>query len=135
LAIILVLLRILWSLSAVVMIVTILLHAAKGDGLAAIGGTAQMGNSKKTAEGTLDKVTWSAVASFLVITTVLSAGWLGRVATPAATPTLPTTAPVVPPTSTSATPQPVPTATPVAPPTSTSATPQPVPTVPVNKPQ
>jgi preprotein translocase subunit SecG len=134
LAVLLVLLRILWSLSAVVIIVTVLLHAAKGDGLAAIGGTAQMGNSKKTAESTLDKVTWSAVAGFLVMTTVLSAGWLGRVATPAATtPALPTTAPV--PTSTSATPQPVPTAAPVTPPTSTGATPQPVPTVPANKPQ
>jgi preprotein translocase subunit SecG len=116
LAVLLVLLRILWSLSAVVIIVTVLLHAAKGDGLAAIGGTAQMGNTKKTAESTLDKVTWSAVASFLVMTTVLSAGWLGRVAAPASTtPTLPTTA------------------APVAPPTSTSATPQPVPTVPANK--
>jgi preprotein translocase subunit SecG len=109
LAVLLVLLRILWSLSAVVIIVTVLLHAAKGDGLAAIGGTAQMGNSKKTAEVTLDKVTWSAVASFLVITTVLSAGWLGRVATPAATiPTVPTATPVAPPASTSAVPQPMP---------------------------
>lgn len=115
-AVILVLLRILWSLSAVVIIVTVLLHAAKGDGLAAIGGTAQMGNSKKTAESTLDKVTWSAVASFLVITSVLSAGWLGRVGTlvPAPSTTLPQ---------------------PVAPPVSTSATPQPVQTVPAKKPQ
>ncbi|MBC7882742.1 MAG: preprotein translocase subunit SecG [Anaerolineae bacterium] len=116
-AVILVLLRILWTLSAVVIIVTVLLHAAKGDGLAAIGGSAQMGNSKKTAESTLDKVTWSAVASFLAITTVLSAGWLGRVATPA------TTAPIAP------------TAAPVAPPTSTSGSPQPVQTVPAKKPQ
>lgn len=115
-ALILLLLRILWTLSAVVIIVTVLLHAAKGDGLAAIGGTAQMGNSKKTAESTLDKVTWSAVASFLAITTVLSAGWLGRT-TPV------TTAPIAP------------TAAPVAPPTATSGTPQPVQTVPAKKPQ
>lgn len=65
-------LRILWSLAAVGIVVSVLLHPAKGDGIAAIGGGAQMSNNKRTAESGLDRVTWVAVLVFLVASTLLS---------------------------------------------------------------
>ncbi|AGY57011.1 preprotein translocase subunit SecG [Gloeobacter kilaueensis] len=73
-----IILRIVWSLLAVGIIVTVLLHAAKGDGIAAIGGSAQMFASQKTAESNLDRVTWAITAGFVALTVVLSAGWLDR---------------------------------------------------------
>ncbi len=94
-------LRIIWMLLAVGIIVTVLLHAAKGDGVAAIGGSAQLFSSQKSAESNLDRVTWSLVIAFLLLTTVLSAGWLdpARVAQPTPTtgiPTAPQPTPAIP---------------------------------------
>jgi len=82
-AVLFIILRILWSLSAIAIIVTVLLHAAKGDGIAAIGGSAQMFASKRSAESNLDRVTWAAVAVFLVSSSLLSLGALNRALVPA----------------------------------------------------
>lgn len=71
-----IILRILWSLAAVGIVVSVLLHPAKGDGIAAIGGSAQMFNNKRTAENGLDRVTWAAVLVFLVASTLLSLDWV-----------------------------------------------------------
>lgn len=47
--------------SAVVMIILVLLHSPKGDGLGAIGGAAQVFSSQQGAESALTKITaWCA---------------------------------------------------------------------------
>ncbi|GAB1537784.1 preprotein translocase subunit SecG [Scytonema sp. NUACC21] len=67
-----------WALSAVGMIVLVLLHSPKGDGVGAIGGQAQLFSSTKSAENTLNRVTWALAVIFLGLTVVLSAGWLPK---------------------------------------------------------
>ncbi|MFM7264561.1 MAG: preprotein translocase subunit SecG [Cyanobium sp.] len=68
----------LWMLSGLLIIITVLLHSPKGDGL---GGLASSGGSMftsaRSAEAALNRVTWTLVALFLGLATVLSAGWLG----------------------------------------------------------
>jgi preprotein translocase subunit SecG len=67
-----------WTFSAVGLIVLVLLHSPKGDGIGAIGGQAQLFSSTKSAESTLNRVTWALTAIFLGLTVVLSAGWLPK---------------------------------------------------------
>ncbi|MBF1999231.1 MAG: preprotein translocase subunit SecG [Synechococcales cyanobacterium C42_A2020_086] len=67
---------ILWSIAAVGLIVLVLLHSPKGDGLGGLGGQAQLFTSTKSAETTLNRVTWTLTAIFVGLTIVLSAGWL-----------------------------------------------------------
>ncbi|MGF1513111.1 MAG: preprotein translocase subunit SecG [Elainellaceae cyanobacterium] len=71
------LVRIIWAVSAVGLITLVLLHSPKGDGLGGIGGQAQLFTSTKSAETTLNRVTWTLATLFLGLTLVLSAGWLG----------------------------------------------------------
>lgn len=70
--------EVIWALSAVGLIVLVLLHSPKGDGIGAIGGQAQLFSSTKSAENTLNRVTWALTAIFLGLTVVLSAGWLPK---------------------------------------------------------
>lgn len=71
--------QIIWTLSAVGMIVLVLLHSPKGDGgIGGIGGQAQLFSSTKSAENTLNRVTWALTVIFLGLTVVLSAGWLPK---------------------------------------------------------
>lgn len=65
-----------WLFSAVALVILILLHSPKGDGIAAIGGQAQLFSSTRSAETTLNRVTWSLAVLFMSTTVVLSAGWL-----------------------------------------------------------
>ncbi|WP_218079895.1 preprotein translocase subunit SecG [Anthocerotibacter panamensis] len=67
-------LKILWSLAALSIVVCVLLHSAKGDGVAAIGGQAQLFSSQKSAEKNLDRFTWGAVGLFLLLSGLLSSG-------------------------------------------------------------
>ncbi|MBD2502981.1 preprotein translocase subunit SecG [Anabaena azotica] len=67
-----------WALSALGLIVLVLLHSPKGDGIGAIGGQAQLFSSTKSAENTLNRVTWALTVIFLGLTVVLSAGWLPK---------------------------------------------------------
>ncbi|MEI6381638.1 MAG: preprotein translocase subunit SecG [Cyanobacteriota bacterium ELA615] len=64
-------LRIVWSLSAVLLIVLVLLHSPKGDGIGGIGGQAQLFTSSKSAEKTLNQITWSLSIIFVALTVVL----------------------------------------------------------------
>jgi preprotein translocase subunit SecG len=67
-----------WMLSAVLLIVSVLLHSPKGDGmggLASSGGS--MFSSARSAEETLNRITWTLLGLFLGLAVVLSAGWLG----------------------------------------------------------
>lgn len=65
-----------WTISAIGLIVLVLLHSPKGDGIGGIGGQAQLFTSTKSAETALNRVTWALSIIFLSLTVVLSAGWL-----------------------------------------------------------
>ena len=71
------LIQIIWAASAFLSIVLILLHSPKGDGLGGIGGQSQLFTSTKSAENTLNRITWALSVIFMALTVVLSAGWLG----------------------------------------------------------
>ena len=69
-------LQIIWAASAFLLIVFILLHSPKGDGLGGIGGQSQLFTSTKSAENTLNRITWAFSVTFMALTVILSAGWL-----------------------------------------------------------
>lgn len=68
-------LKVIWAAIAAVLVLLILLHSPKGDGLGSIGGQAQLFSSTKSAETTLNRLTWTLTVLFLVMTVVMSAGW------------------------------------------------------------
>jgi preprotein translocase subunit SecG len=68
--------EIIWGLSAIALTALVLLHSPKGDGVAGIGGQAQLFTSAKSAETSLNRITWLLTVIFLSLTVVLSAGWL-----------------------------------------------------------
>jgi preprotein translocase subunit SecG len=70
------LVQIIWSVSAVLLVVLVMLHSPKGDGIGGIGGQAQLFTSTKSAEKTLNRITWTLSIIFIGLTIVLSAGWL-----------------------------------------------------------
>ncbi len=70
------LVQIIWAVSAFLLVVLVLLHSPKGDGLGGIGGQAQLFTSSKTAEQTLNRITWVLSIIFIGLTIVQSAGWL-----------------------------------------------------------
>lgn len=72
------LVEIIWAVSAALLVILVLLHSPKGDGIGGIGGQAQLFTSSKTAEKTLNRVTWTLSSVFMGLTVVLSAGWLGK---------------------------------------------------------
>ncbi len=66
-----------WIGTGVLLILLVLLHSPKGDGM---GGLAASGSSMFTsassAEATLNRITWSCLAIFISLAVILSAGWL-----------------------------------------------------------
>lgn len=70
------LVQIIWAIAAFLLIVLVLLHSPKGDGLGGIGGQAQLFTSTKSAEKALNQFTWACAVIFIGLTIVLSAGWL-----------------------------------------------------------
>lgn len=66
-----------WVAAAIGLIVLVLLHSPKGDGLGGLGGQAQLFTSTKSAETTLNRLTWTLTVVFIGLTLVLSAEWLG----------------------------------------------------------
>lgn len=71
------LLEVIWTISAFGLIILVLLHSPKGDGIGGIGGQAQLFTSTKSAEITLNRITWTFAILFMGLTIILSAGWLG----------------------------------------------------------
>jgi preprotein translocase subunit SecG len=66
-----------WISSGILLIISVLLHSPKGDGmggLAASGGS--MFSSARSAEQTLNRISWTLLSIFLALAVVLSAGWL-----------------------------------------------------------
>lgn len=60
--------------SALLLIVLILMHSPKGDGIAGIGNAAQMFSSQKSAEKGLNKLTAIVAAVFIVCVFLLGFG-------------------------------------------------------------
>ncbi|MBD2149266.1 preprotein translocase subunit SecG [Pseudanabaena sp. FACHB-1277] len=93
-------LKIVWSVVAACLVVLILLHSPKSDGLGGFSGQAQLFSSTKSAETALNRVTWFLTVLFLGLTIVLSGGWFAApvVTSPAqvvpATPSTPNAAPI-----------------------------------------
>jgi preprotein translocase subunit SecG len=67
----------LWAATAVLLIISVLLHSPKGDGM---GGLASSGSSMftsaRSAENTLNRISWTLLCLFMGLAMVLSAGWL-----------------------------------------------------------
>jgi preprotein translocase subunit SecG len=85
-------LKAVWAVVAVCLVVLILLHSPKSDGLGGFSGQAQLFSSTKSAETALNRVTWFLTAAFLGLTVVLSGGWFTA---PAVTTPVPQVAPAV----------------------------------------
>ena len=69
-------LKFLWSIqviSAILLIVLVLIHSPKGDGIAGIGNAAQMFSSQKSAEKGLNKLT--AIIAIIFVVTVFVLGF------------------------------------------------------------
>jgi len=65
-------LQILQIISGLLLILLVLLHAPKGDGMAAIGGVSQLFSSQKGVEAGLNKVTAIVAAVFILVSLILS---------------------------------------------------------------
>ena len=71
-------LQIIWALSSAILIVLVLLHSPKGDGIGGIGGQAQLFTSTRSAETALNRVTWIFTVIFLGLSVILSMDRLWR---------------------------------------------------------
>jgi preprotein translocase subunit SecG len=65
-----------WAFAALGLVILVLLHSPKGDGIGGIGGQAQLFTSAKSAEVTLNRITWTLTVLFMGLTVILSAGWI-----------------------------------------------------------
>ena len=66
-----------WIGSGVLLIVLVLLHSPKGDGMGGLAASgSSMFSSASSAEATLNRFTWTCLAIFLSLVVILSAGWL-----------------------------------------------------------
>jgi len=61
-------------ISALLLIVLILIHSPKGDGIAGMGGASQIFSSQKSAETGLNKLTGIVAAIFILCTFLLGFG-------------------------------------------------------------
>jgi preprotein translocase subunit SecG len=68
--------QIVWCISAIGLTAMVLLHSPKGDGIAGIGGQAQLFTSTKSAEANLNRITWVLFMIFMSLTVVLSSPYL-----------------------------------------------------------
>ena len=59
-------------LSALLLIVAVLLHSAKGEGLGGIGGSAKLFGSPKGMEEGLDRLTWGLAIVFMGVSVILA---------------------------------------------------------------
>ena len=67
-----------WIGSGFLLIILVLLHSPKGDGMGGLAASgSSMFSSASSAEATLNRVTWTCLAIYLSLAVILSAGWLG----------------------------------------------------------
>ena len=66
-----------WAFSGLILILLVLLHSPKGDGMGGIAASgSSMFTSASSAESSLNRATWSCLILFLTLAVILSAGWL-----------------------------------------------------------
>ena len=66
-----------WAFSGLLLILLVLLHSPKGDGMGGIAASgSSMFTSASSAEASLNKATWTILTIFLLLAVVLSAGWI-----------------------------------------------------------
>ena len=66
-----------WVSSGILLILLVLLHSPKGDGMGGIAASgSSMFNSASSAEASLNKITWTILIVFLSLAIILSAGWI-----------------------------------------------------------
>ena len=66
-----------WSASGIIWIISVLLHSPKGDGMGGIASSGgSMFTSARSAEATLNRITWTLLITFLGLAVILSGGWL-----------------------------------------------------------
>ena len=66
-----------WAASGLILILLVLLHSPKGDGMGGIAASgSSMFTSASSAEASLNKATWTVLIIFLLLAVVLSAGWI-----------------------------------------------------------
>ena len=66
-----------WALSGLLLILLVLLHSPKGDGMGGIAASgSSMFTSASSAEASLNKATWTVLIIFLLLAVVLSVGWI-----------------------------------------------------------
>ena len=66
-----------WVFSGLLLILLVLLHSPKGDGMGGLAASgSSMFSSASSAEATLNKATWFTLIMFLALAVILSAGWL-----------------------------------------------------------
>lgn len=58
-------------ISAILLVITVLLHTAKGEGLGGIGGAAKLFGTPKGLEEGLDKITTGCAVTFLIVSLIL----------------------------------------------------------------
>lgn len=68
---------ILQMISGILLIILVLLHSPKGDGIAAIGSASQLFSSQKSAEKGLNKVTYIVGGIFILSTIILGCLFAG----------------------------------------------------------
>ena len=63
--------------SGLLLILLVLLHSPKGDGMGGLAASgSSMFSSASSAEATLNQATWFSLTIFLGLAVILSAGWL-----------------------------------------------------------
>ena len=68
-----------WIASGLILILLVLLHSPKGDGMGGIAASgSSMFTSASSAEATLSRTTWIFLIIFLSLAVILSAGWLSK---------------------------------------------------------
>ena len=66
-----------WVFSGILLIILVLLHSPKGDGMRGIAASGStMFNSASNAEASLNKITCTFLVIFLSLAIILSAGWI-----------------------------------------------------------
>ncbi len=66
-----------WVASGILLILLVLLHSPKGDGMGGIAASgSSMFTSASSAEASLNKATWTMLIVFLSLAVILSANWI-----------------------------------------------------------
>lgn len=71
--------KLVWTIeiiSSILLMILILMHSPKGDGIAGIGSAAQMFSSQKSAEKGLNKLTYIVAGIFIVCVFLLGFGFV-----------------------------------------------------------